>query len=277
MTKSEKIKQILRQDRPYTMQKAAFCFLPGNHLPEKTAGHCLLGTLQSYLKQFGRLYYWLLLVLGPVFGSSAFRHAVRQCLSEYGSAATIINLGSGPQYFNGRTDIINIDVFAFDEVDIVADATDLPLEDRSVDLIINVAMLEHVPDPAAIVREMRRILKPGGKLLAYAPFIVPYHAAPNDYYRWTGPGVSGLFSQFSHVETAIGSGPTSGLLYVLQEWLAIFFSFGWKPLHDILFLVFMVVLFPLKFIDFFLEKTTVASTIASGFVVVARNDSTTEG
>ncbi len=275
MTKNDKLKQILRKDRQHTKQNNAYCFLPGNCLPEETAGEGFLGALQGYLKRFGGLYYFLLHTLGPVISSSAFRKAIKHCLTEYNSDdAVIVNIGSGPQHFKGRRDIINIDLFAFDEIDIVADADDLPIEDHSVDLIINVAMLEHVVDPAAIVKEMQRILKPNGKILAYAPFIVPYHAAPHDFHRWTEQGLARLFSRFEYLDIKVGCGPTSGLLYVLEEWLAIFFSFGCKPIHDILFIVFMIILSPLKLLDFFLEKLPFASIIASGFMVVAGNDKT---
>ena len=254
------------------MRNGTYCFLPGNCFPKETAGRGLLGKLQSYLKRFGRGYYLLLQILGPVISSSAFRKTARKCLGQYGAHDSIIvNIGSGPRHFKGRKDIINVDVFAFAEVDIVADAGNLPIEDQSVDLVINVAMLEHVVDPGGIVREMRRILKPDGKILAYAPFIVPYHAAPHDFHRWTEHGVARLFSQFEHVDIAVGCGPTSGLLYVLEEWLAIFFSLGCKPAHDVLFLTFMIILSPFKYLDFFLEKLSCASIIASGFMVVAGN------
>jgi SAM-dependent methyltransferase len=272
MNKSEKIKKIISGSQKYTIQNNSYCFLPGNCLPEETAGKGILGKLQGFLKRFGWLYYFLLHLFGPVISSSIFRKLIKQNFAEYiNEKAIVLNIGSGPNYFQGKREIINVDVFAFDEVDIVADAAHLPIEDHSVDLVLNIAMLEHVADPSDIVREMKRILKPGGKILAYLPFIVPYHAAPHDFYRWTSQGALKLFSDFSHVETEIGCGPTSGLLYVFEEWLAVLFSFGIKPVHDILFLLFMVLLSPVKLLDFILEKIPFSSTIASGFIIVASN------
>jgi len=47
-----------------------------------------------------------------------------------------------------------------------ADAQQLPLPDRSVDVAMAMHMLYHVPDIPAAIRELRRITKPGGTVLA---------------------------------------------------------------------------------------------------------------
>ena len=49
---------------------------------------------------------------------------------------------------------------------IQADAQQLPLADASVDVALAMHMLYHVPDIPAVVRELRRIVKPGGTVLA---------------------------------------------------------------------------------------------------------------
>ena len=45
-----------------------------------------------------------------------------------------------------------------------ADAAALPFEDGAFDLVIAMHMLYHLPDPAAGIAEMARVLKPGGFL-----------------------------------------------------------------------------------------------------------------
>jgi SAM-dependent methyltransferase len=47
-----------------------------------------------------------------------------------------------------------------------ADAQHLPLPDQSVDVAMAMHMLYHVPDVPAAIRELRRITKPGGTVLA---------------------------------------------------------------------------------------------------------------
>jgi ubiquinone/menaquinone biosynthesis C-methylase UbiE len=47
---------------------------------------------------------------------------------------------------------------------LVADGADLPLPDASVDFVLLRYVLQHVPDPAAVLTEVRRVLKPGGRV-----------------------------------------------------------------------------------------------------------------
>jgi SAM-dependent methyltransferase len=47
----------------------------------------------------------------------------------------------------------------------VADAQHLPVADQSVDAVLLMHMLYHVPDPALAVREARRVLRPNGRVL----------------------------------------------------------------------------------------------------------------
>ena len=49
---------------------------------------------------------------------------------------------------------------------IQADAQRLPLRDGSIDVALAMHMLYHVPDVPAAVAESRRIVKPGGTVLA---------------------------------------------------------------------------------------------------------------
>ena len=100
--------------------------------------------------------------------------------------------------------------------------------------------------------------------------MVPFHAAPHDYQRRTLPGVKRLFRQFSKIEAGIGAGPTSGMLWVLQEWVSILLSFGSRRLHDIVFMLLMLITFPLKYIDVLITKFPDSEKIASGFYVMAR-------
>ncbi len=45
----------------------------------------------------------------------------------------------------------------------------LPFDDESFDAVVAKDLLEHVPDPAAVVREIRRVLRPGGTVFASSP------------------------------------------------------------------------------------------------------------
>lgn len=54
------------------------------------------------------------------------------------------------------------------------DATRLPYEDASVDAVLLTAVLGEIPDTAAALREIRRVLKPGGRLVVGELFGDPH-------------------------------------------------------------------------------------------------------
>jgi ubiquinone/menaquinone biosynthesis C-methylase UbiE len=64
------------------------------------------------------------------------------------------------------------------KLDIVSDITAIPLPDHSVDAIMCTEVLEHVPDPVAVIKEFGRLIRPGGYLLLTAPFASLTHFAP---------------------------------------------------------------------------------------------------
>ena len=50
-----------------------------------------------------------------------------------------------------------------------ANAEELPFEDESFDAAVLKDLLEHVADPTAVVREVRRVVRPGGRVFASSP------------------------------------------------------------------------------------------------------------
>lgn len=67
------------------------------------------------------------------------------------------------------------------------------------DFVILDQVLEHVLDPAKAIKEVHRILKKGGWLIATTPFLVKIHYVPTDYWRFTRDGLRQLLSGYSEV------------------------------------------------------------------------------
>lgn len=132
------------------------------------------------------------------------------------------------------------------------------------------AMLEHVENPKSVVDEMHRILKPGGHIYSIVPFIFGYHSAPSDYYRWTKEGIRNLFCSFDEIEVGVYSGPTSSMLIILQEWLAMLLSFRSRVLYQLLYIFFMILLTPFKLIDFYLRKHPEAHKTAATLYFIGK-------
>jgi SAM-dependent methyltransferase len=80
-------------------------------------------------------------------------------------------------------------------IDVWGDAHRLPFREGSVDTVLCIELLEHVPDPDRCLAQVVRVLRPGGRLLVTVPFIAPLHAMPYDFSRMTAPGIRALLAR----------------------------------------------------------------------------------
>jgi SAM-dependent methyltransferase len=72
----------------------------------------------------------------------------------------------------------------------------LPFESNSFDALITTKILmEHVSEPSDTIKEIARVLKPRGEAFIIAPFGMPIHQPPHDYFRYTEHGLKHLFKK----------------------------------------------------------------------------------
>ncbi len=81
------------------------------------------------------------------------------------------------------------------EPDVLWDGRTIPLPDASVDSAMATEVLEHCPEPVAVLREVLRVLRPGGTLFITVPFLWPLHDVPYDEYRYTPFAMERLFRE----------------------------------------------------------------------------------
>ena len=79
----------------------------------------------------------------------------------------------------------------------------LPLADGEADTVLCTETLEHVLDTASFLRELRRALASGGRLILTVPFAARWHFVPQDYWRFTPAGLEHVLTQAGFCEVRI--------------------------------------------------------------------------
>ena len=75
------------------------------------------------------------------------------------------------------------------------DGKSFPFHDDEFDSVLCNQVLEHVFNPDEFLSEIKRVLKPGGRLLLTVPFVWDEHEQPYDYARYSSFGLIALFKQ----------------------------------------------------------------------------------
>jgi SAM-dependent methyltransferase len=103
----------------------------------------------------------------------------------------------------------------YSRIDVLADLAALPFPDGTFDFQLNIVTLEHVPEPARVLAELRRVLKPGGELLLVVPHEWEEHQQPHDYFRYTSNGLKYLLTKAGYTEIRLQ--PAGGFFRLLAR------------------------------------------------------------
>lgn len=156
------------------------------------------------------------------------------------------------------------------EPDILGSAEDIPVADDQFNAVMLSEVLEHLPDPARVLAEARRVIRPGGRIVATMPFLFPVHGDPDDYQRWTPSRLRAEFEGAGlAVEELTPMGSAAAVLFDLC-WIA--WNAYWQRLPVVLHrfgsLPFLVVKPLFALADRRLGR--VRDRITTGYLVVAR-------
>lgn len=177
-------------------------------------------------------------------------NAMRQFSRKFKAKDKVLDIGCGhkpyAKYFKAK--YIGIDPFPDTDGDIKAAAWDIPLPDTSADGIILNQALEHIQKTEATVKEIYRLLKPGGLVIITVPQTMRVHGIPvplkeaplknipisiasvwkEDYYRFTKYGLLYLFRDFEPITLTETRTTFSTLIQQLNYFVASF-GLGWLP------------------------------------------------
>jgi SAM-dependent methyltransferase len=79
------------------------------------------------------------------------------------------------------------------DIDVFYNGTAMPFSDSTFDSVVCFEVLEHVFNPDEFLREVFRVLKPGGNAIFTVPFIWDEHEQPFDFARYSSFGLKSLF------------------------------------------------------------------------------------
>lgn len=116
-------------------------------------------------------------------------------------------------------EVVCVDWAPGEHVDFSCDlAHPLPFADRSFDTIVLSDVLEHVPEPELLWREMTRVLAMNGKIVLNVPFYYAIHAHPHDYYRYTNFALE-RFARLNELNV-LQLQPIGGIVEVMSDLVA---------------------------------------------------------
>ena len=135
----------------------------------------------------------------------------------------------------------------YKNLDYVGPLHKMPIGDGVFDAVLCTQVLEHLEWPRESVKEMYRVLKPGGRLFLTVPMAQVEHQVPHDFFRYTSFGLRSIccHAGFKNIIITNFGGTCLRLAYESSGFLGLFPSVGIRSGTCSLL---GVLLFPVKFI-----------------------------
>ncbi len=201
--------------------------------------------------------------------SAAIVHGLGCCLAGLEKSARVLNVGSGGTAV--RPGVVNLDAVMQSAVGCLGKAERLPFKDATFTLVISQETLEHVQDPFLAVTEVLRVLKPGGRFYCQVPFVIGYHPGPTDFWRFSREGIQELVEQAGFIcdQVAVAVGPGTGFYRIAVEFAAVAAASVHRALYLPIKGAAALCLYPLKWLDRPLSRSSQADRIAGGYYAIS--------
>lgn len=135
----------------------------------------------------------------------------------------VVGCGDGSAGYGALAEIdarwLETDVSLAGRAAVVCDASDLPFDDGQFDLVVCIAVLEHVLEPQRCVDEIHRVLAEDGVVYATTPFMQQVHMGEYDFTRFTRSGHRWLFRNFEEADSGVATGPASVVVWSVEYFL----------------------------------------------------------
>jgi SAM-dependent methyltransferase len=110
--------------------------------------------------------------------------------SELKNGSRVLDAGAGNQPYRHLFEHCSYEAADFGSADdskltYVCDLSSIPVEDERFDAIVFNQVMEHLPEPLTVLRELNRVLKTNGRMICTAPLFYEEHLEPFDFYRYT--------------------------------------------------------------------------------------------
>jgi SAM-dependent methyltransferase len=199
----------------------------------------------------------------------AVRAALRSVLAMLEHDGQGLNIGSGWTRLHPR--MVNIDITPEATLDAWADAHRLPFSDGQFRCIVSQEVFEHLREPWVAIREVARVLEPGGRAYIQVPLIIGIHSAPYDFYRFTPYGLRALVESagLTVLEVAPSVGAGTAAYRVVVELAGTIASLATPRLYRPAKALVAIVASPLRWLDRFTTRSSETHRVPGGVYVIA--------
>lgn len=146
--------------------------------------------------------------------TTLMQQLIAQTAATLPPSARVLDAGAGEGRFRdlfAHTRYTGVDLAVGDAtwnyagLDAINTLEQLCFADNTFDVVVFTQVMEHLPEPGAVIAELARVLRPGGLLILVAPQSWHEHQVPHDFYRYTSYGIRYLLQKHGLAVTQMTS------------------------------------------------------------------------